>query len=102
MMKHAILRFPDHPRYHHFRNTIFLTEYRSTSYEYYVYELTKQLSGSNANSVGVTFNFHPDSLGFYSPDGALEAFGSPENVALYNAILQPTQLAHFHKDSHAI
>jgi len=102
MMKQAILRFPDHPRYHHFRNTSFLTEYRSTSYEYYVYELTKQLSGIPINRLGITFNFHKNNLGFYDPDGALQTFGSPENVALYNAVLQPTQLAHFHKDSHAI
>lgn len=102
MMKQAILHFPDHPRYHQFRNTIFLTEYRSTSYEYYVYKLTKQLSGIPINSRGVTFNFHPDNLGFYSPEGAIEAFGSSENVARYNAVLRPAQLAHFHKDSHAI
>ena len=102
MMKQAILRFPDHPFYHHFRNTIFLTEYRGTRHEYYRYKLTKQLSGSNANSVGVTFNFHQANLGFYGPDGALEAFGSPENVALYNAVLRPIQLAYFHRDSHAI
>lgn len=102
MMKQAILRFPDHPRYHHFRNTIFLTEYRSTSYEYYVYELTKQLSGTPISRLGITFNFHKDNLGFYDPEGALQAFGSPEGIARYNAILRPTQLAHFHRDSHAI
>lgn len=102
MMKQAILRFPDHPFYHHFRNTIFLAEYQGTSHEYYKYKLTKQLSGNNAYSVGITFNFHQDNLGFYGPEGALEAFGSPENVALYTAVLRPIQLAHFHKDSHAI
>lgn len=102
MMKHAILRFPDHPCYHHFRNTVFLTEYQYTDYEHYKYKLTKQLSGNNANGVGITSNFHQDNLGFYSPEGALQAFGSPENVALYNAVLRPTQLAHFHRDSHAI
>ena len=102
MMKHAILRFPDHPCYHHFCNTIFLAEYQGTRHGHFRYKLTKQLSGNNANSEGITFNFHPDNLGFYSPEGALQTFGSSENVALYNAVLRPTRLSHFHKDSHAI
>lgn len=68
----------------------------------YKYKLIKQLSGNNANSIGATFRFHPDNLGFYAPEGAIQAFGSPENIARYNAILRPAQLAHFHKDSHAI
>lgn len=102
MMKHAILRFPDHPRYYHFRNTTFLTEYKGMDHGSYRYKLTKQLSGTSINSIGATFNFHPDNLGFYDPEEALQTFGSPENVALYNAVLQPTQLAHFHRDSHAI
>ena len=102
MMKHAILRFPDHKNYLHFRNTIFLVEYRCTHYGVYVYMLIKQLSGNPINSANMTFNFHPDNLGFYSPERALQTFGSPENVALYNAVLRPTQLAHFHRDSHAI
>lgn len=102
MMKQAILRFPDHPCYHHLRNTTFLTEYRGMEHGSYKYKLTKQLSGTYANSIGATFNFHPDNLGFYAPEGALQAFGSPENIARYNAVLRPAQLAHFHKDSHAI
>lgn len=102
MMKQAILRFPDHPRYHYFRSTVFLAEYQDTRYEYFRYKLTKQLSGNNANSVGTTFSFHPDNLGFYSPEVAIQAFGSPEDIARYNAVLQPTKLSHFHKDSHAI
>lgn len=102
MMKHAILRFPDHPTYRHFRNTTFLTEYRDTGHEYYRYKLTKQLSGNNINGEGMTFNFHQDTLGFYNPEVALQEFGSPENVARYNAILRPIKLSHFHKDSHAI
>lgn len=102
MMKHAILRFPDHPCYHHFRNTIFLTEYKGMEHGSYRYKLIKQLSGTAINSIGAAFRFHPDNLGFYTPEGAIEAFGSPENVALYNAVLRPAQLAHFHKDSHAI
>lgn len=102
MMKHAILRFPDHPCYHHFRNTIFLTEYKGMEHGSYRYKLIKQLSGTAINSTGAAFHFHPDNLGFYTPEGAIEAFGSPENVALYNAVLRSAQLAHFHKDSHAI
>lgn len=102
MMKHAILRFPDHPCYHHFSNTIFLTEYKGMEHGSYRYKLIKQLSGTSINSIGAAFRFHPDNLGFYTPEGAIEAFGSPENVALYNAVLRPAQLAHFHKDSHAI
>ena len=103
MMKQAILRFPDHPRYHNFRSTVFLAEYEYTRYGVYVYKLTKQLSGTTpTNRECITFSFHPDNLGFYSPERALEVFGSSENAALYNAILRPTQLAHFHRDSHAI
>lgn len=102
MMKQAILHFPDHPCYHHFRNTTFLTEYKGMEHGSYRYKLIKQLSGTSINSIGTTFNFHPDNLGFYSPEGALQAFGSPEGIARYNAILRPTQLAHFHRDSHAI
>lgn len=103
MMKHAILRFPDHLTYNLFRNTVHLVEYICTNNGgCYKYKLTKQLSGISTNSVGITLNFHPDNLGFYNPERALQAFGSPENVALYNAVLQPTQLAHFHRDSHAI
>ena len=102
MMKQAILHFPDHPRYHHFRNTIFLTEYKCTQNGLYVYKLIKQLFGTPITTIGITFSFHPDNLGFYSPEGALQAFGSSENVALYNAILRPIKLSHFHKDSHAI
>lgn len=103
MMKQAILYFPDHPCYHHFRNTTFLTEYKGMDHGSYKYKLTKQLSGTSINSIGATFRFHPDNLGFYGPEGALQAFGSPEGIARYNAILRPTQqLAHFHKDSHAI
>ena len=102
MMKQAILRFPDHPCYHHFRNTVFLAEYHSTHYGTYVYALTKQLYGNPPNSMGMTFNFHSDNLGFYSPERALQTFGSPENVALYNAVLRPIKLSHFHRDSHAI
>lgn len=101
MLKQAILRFPDHPCYHHFRNTTFLTEYLDTRYECYEYRLTKQLSGTPTH-VGITFNFHRGNLGFYGPEGAIREFGSPENIARYNAILRPIQLAHFHKDSHAI
>lgn len=102
MMKHAILRFPDHPCYHHFRNTVFLTKYEYTRYGLFIYKLTKQLSGTPTNRAGFTFNFHPDNLGFYGPERAIEVFGSSENAALYNAVLRPTQLAHFHRDSHAI
>ena len=102
MMKQAILHFPNHPRYHVFRNTIFLTEYKCTKNGLYVYELTKQLFGTSINAIGITFSFHQDNLGFYSPEQALEIFGSPENVARYNPILRPVQLIHFHKDSHAI
>lgn len=103
MMKQAILHFPDHPRYHNFRNTVFLAEYKYTSYDVYVYKLTKQLFGTApTNRAGLTFNFYPNNLGFYSPERALEIFGSPENVALYNAVLRPVKLSHFHKDSHAI
>ena len=102
MMKQAILYFPDHPRYHLFRNTIFLTEYKCTRNDLYVYKLTKQLFGIPISSIGITFSFHPDNLGFYGPEEALERFGSPENVARYNPILRPVQLSHFHKDSHAI
>lgn len=103
MMKQAILRFPDHPRYHNFRNTIFLAEYEYTRYDVYVYKLTKQLSGTiPTNRACITFSFHPDNLGFYSPERALEVFGSSENAAQYNAILRPIKLSHFHKDSHAI
>lgn len=102
MMKQAILRFPDHPFYHHFRNTIFLAKYQGTRHEYFRYKLTKQLSGNNTNSVGITFNFHQDNLGFYGPENAIEAFGSSENAAQYNAILRPIKLSYFHRDSHAI
>lgn len=103
MIKHAILQFPDHPTYNIFRNTVHLVEYSYTNHSgCYKYKLTKQLSGISTNSVGITLNFHPDNLGFYSPEGALQEFGSPENVALYNAVLRPTQLSHFHRDSHAI
>lgn len=103
MMKQAILHFPDHPRYHNFRNTVFLAEYECTRHDHHAYALTKQLSGTTpTNSVGVTFNFHTDNLGFYSPERALEVFGSSENAARYNAILRPVKLSHFHKDSHAI
>ena len=102
MMKQAILRFPDHPCYHHFRNTTFLTEYKGMEYGSYRYKLIKQLSGTSIDSIGATFSFHPDNLGFYSPEVAIQAFGSPKNIARYSAILRPTQLAHFHKDSHAI
>lgn len=103
MMKQAILHFPDHPCYCNFRNTVFLAEYKYTNYHLYIYELTKQLSGTTpTNRVGSTFSFHSDNLGFYSQERALEVFGSFENAARYNAILRPTQLAHFHKDSHAI
>ena len=101
-MKQAILRFPDHPCYYHFRNTTFLTEYNGMEYGSYRYKLTKQLSGTSTNNIGITFNFHPDNLGFYSPERAIQVFGSPEDIARYNAILRPAQLAHFHKDSHAI
>ena len=102
MMKQAILRFPDHLQYHAFRNTVFLTEYKCTQNGLYVYKLTKQLFGIPINSIGITLNFHPDNLGFYSPERALEVFGSSENAAQYNAILRPIKLSHFHKDSHAI
>lgn len=102
MMKQAILRFPDHPCYRHFSNTTFLTEYKGMNHGSYIYKLIKQLSGTSINRIGATFNFHPDNLGFYSPEVAIQAFGSPEGIARYNAILRPTQLAHFHKDSHAI
>lgn len=103
MMKHAILRFPDHPTYHHFRNTIFLAKYEYTRYGLFIYKLTKQLSGTTpTNRACITFNFHTDNLGFYSPERALEVFGSSENATQYNAILRPIRLSHFHKDSHAI
>ena len=102
MMKQAILHFPDHPRYHAFRNTVFLTEYKCTQNDLYIYKLTKQLFGTPITIIGITFSFHPDNLGFYGPEEALDRFGSPKNVARYNPILRPIKLSYFHKDSHAI